>query len=83
MVVDLEIVRNQFDRVHSGEASRAEVSDWARKTREQIDSKLLELQSGSHRDRIWKALIFLESYDMRTSPSEYLYAEDDLLENRP
>ena len=83
MELDLKTIQARFDAVLSGECTREAASDWARQLRETDDRQELSITPESERKRIWDALVFLESYDMKNSPTEYLYATEDLTANRP
>lgn len=83
MKIDLDTVRRRFDGLITGEDDRHEASNWARMLREADDRRELVVQPESDRRVVWKAIQFLEMYDVKTSPSEYLYGEIDLIANRP
>lgn len=83
MELNLTMIRAQFDAVRAGTLSREAASDWARELREADDRKQLTVTPDAERKRIWEALLFLESYDMKNAPDEYLYQEEDLVANRP
>ena len=83
MNLDLTTIRAQFDAVRAGRLSREQASAWARELREADDRKELTITPDSDRKRIWDALVFLEGYDLKTGPEEYLHNEEDLIANRP
>lgn len=83
MNLDLTTIRAQFDAVRAGTLSREQASDWARELREADDRNELTIAPEADRKRIWEALEFLEGYDLKTGPNEYLLAEEDLIANRP
>jgi hypothetical protein len=81
--LDLATIRSRFDAVRSGEITREDASDWARIARETHDRRDLRVVPESDWKVIWNALEFLEMYDMKISPTEYMYAEEDLVAHRP
>lgn len=83
MELDLATIRSRFDAVRTGDITREEASDWARMMREAHDRRELHVVPSSDWKVIWKALGFLEMYDGKVSPTEYLYADEDLVANRP
>ena len=83
MDIDLEMIRARFDDVLSGKCTREEASDWARQLRESNDARDLVVTPKSDWKRVWDAIGFLEGYDMKNSPNEYLFAEVDLIAERP
>lgn len=83
MTLDMTTIQAKFDSVCKGECTRETASNWARELRESYDRNELLIVPETEQKRIWEALIFLEGYDMKNSPTEYLYAEEDLIANRP
>lgn len=83
MNLKLSLVREQFDSLISGTASRERVSDWARSIREADDRDEVQLSSDEDGDRIWKAVLFLEGVDLKDSPETYLHNEADIQRERP
>lgn len=83
MNLDLTTIRAQFDAVRAGKLSREQASDWARELREADDRHEVTFTPEVDRKRIWEALVFLEGYDLRNGPDEYLHNEGDLTANRP
>ena len=83
MQLDMVTIRSRFGAVQSGDITREEASDWGRIMREAHDRRELRIVSDSDWKTIWNALVFLEMYDGRISPTEYLYADEDLVANRP
>ena len=83
MQLDIATIRFRFDAVRSGDITREEGADWARIMREAHDRKELHIVPASDWKAIWNALEFLQMYDGRISPTEYMYAEEDLVANRP
>jgi hypothetical protein len=83
MNLDLTTIQAQFDAVRSGDLSREQASDWARKVREADDRGELTITPEVDRKQIWESLLFLEGYDMKNAPNEYMYQEEDLIANRP
>jgi len=83
MELTLPMIRSKFDELDQEKCSRESASEWARLLREMDDHKQLVMVPESERKLIWNALIFIESYDMKTGPNEYLYCREDLLANKP
>jgi hypothetical protein len=83
MILDLSTLQAQYDAVKDGKSSREAASDWAREMREVDDRRELTITPESARSKIWEALLFLESYDMKTAPNTYLYDVEDLIAHRP
>lgn len=83
MELDKRTLQARFDAVLSGECTREVASEWARHVRESDDRQELVITPEAERKRIWEALVFLESFDLKNSPTEYLYLEEDLIANRP
>ena len=83
MQLDMATIRSRYDAVRSGDITREEASDWARIMREARDRRELRIVPDSDWTTIWNALVFLEMYDGRVSPTEFMYADEDLVANRP
>jgi hypothetical protein len=79
----LTAIQVKFDAVCIGQCTREAASNWAREMREADDRNELMIMPEVDRKRIWEALLFLERYDMKNAPDEYLYDEKDLVANRP
>jgi len=82
MELTLAMIRSKFDELDQDKCSRESASEWARLLREIDDRNELVIVL-AERKLIWNALIFIESYDMKTGPNEYLYCREDLLANKP
>jgi hypothetical protein len=76
-------IHSRFDSVRSGDMMREEASDWARTMREAHDRRELHIVPASHWKAIWRALEFLQMYHGRISPTECMYADEDLIASRP
>ena len=83
MELSLPMIWSKFDELDQERCSREAASEWARLLRETDDRNELVMVPASERKLIWDALIFIESYDMKTGPNEYLYCREDLLANKP
>ncbi len=83
MTLDMTTIQAKYDAVRDGACTREDASNWARELREADDRKELTITPEADRKQIWEALSFLEMYDMKNSPTEYMYDEEDLIANRP
>jgi len=80
MKVSLLEVINVLDKLISGEISREDASDWARKRQVAEDAGELEYESASKEQEIWDAVLYLEGVDLKDGPSSYLHVTDDFRE---
>ena len=83
MTLDLATIRAMFDAVLAGKVTREEASNWARELREAHDRGELAITPQADWKRVWQALEFLEGYDLKISPEQYLHTEEDLIANKP
>ena len=77
MKVSLTEVVNIFDGLISGELSREDASDWAKKRQEAEDAGDLEYEPATKEREIWDAVLYLEGVDLKDSPDTYLHISDD------
>lgn len=59
------------------ERSRMEVAGWARDRRLAEDDGCLEYDPASDEKKIWDAISYLESVDLKDGPDSYLYSKSD------
>ncbi len=83
MLIEIHSIREKFDELFTDACSREEASNWARNLRRTIDRFGDEIEFDSQCESIMKAIAFLEGYDLKISPTEYLYDAMDLKNNRP
>lgn len=77
MKVSLLEVMNILDKLISGELSREDVSDWAKKRQIAEDGGELEYEPASKEQEIWDAILYLEGVDLKDSPDTYLHVVSD------
>ncbi len=82
MVVRLSDVQQAFDALLAETRSREEISDWARMLRIANDEGQLTFEPVSLRDKIWRAVTYLEGVDLKDSPTTYLHVLGDFTEFR-
>lgn len=82
MLVSLSDVQRAFDELISGVRSREQISDWARSLRLEDDQERLSFEPAAMRDRLWRAITYLEGVDLKDSPTTYLHVTEDFLEFR-
>jgi hypothetical protein len=83
MRIDSAMIRAQFDAVLAATVTRESVSDWARRLREADDREELLITPDCERQRLWKAILFLEGVDMKDAPDSYLHNDEDISRERP
>jgi hypothetical protein len=72
----LEIVEI-FERLISNELTREEASDWATMRMKAHDSAILEFKPPSNEQVIWRAILYLQGVDLKTSPDSYLHSSEE------
>src|SRR5688572_21003847 len=82
IVVRTDDLKRAFDDLISGVRTREEISDWARSLRLADDDDLLRFDPPASKDRLWRAITYLEGVDLKDSPSTYLHVIDDFREFR-
>jgi len=78
-VVDLQ---RAFDDLLSEARTREDISDWARSVRLENDAGRLTFEPAEMRDRLWRAVLYMEGVDLKDGPSSYLHVPDDFREYR-
>lgn len=83
MNIDLVKVRQMFQAVLDETGSREAVSEKAKQYQQADDRRELVVTPEGDRDRVWKALIFLEGVDLKDGPDSYLHVKEDVVRERP
>ncbi|TWT61733.1 hypothetical protein [Rubinisphaera italica] len=87
MEINIRDVRNKFDELINGTASREDASEWAQILYDNDEKETLTIltENGKHKEVevIRDAYLFLLGCDMKNSPNEYLYDITDILLNKP
>jgi len=71
-------VNKIFEGLKSGEITRDEAYKWACHICNLEDKGVLEYIPKEREVAIWKAVNFIQGYDLEDSPDEYLYSIEDL-----
>lgn len=79
MKISLDEIKEAFECLIKEKKSREEVTDWAVTLQLAHDNKILEFVPPQDKYKIWDAITFLISVDLKTSPHTYLYSIDDFL----
>ncbi|MHC2298124.1 hypothetical protein [Rhizobium mongolense] len=76
MDIDLNQIRDKFDGLCSGSASREEVASFARRAIEADGTGTLHMEE-SYEAKIWEAILYLSGADLMDVPGEYLHTVSD------
>ncbi|UWU16985.1 hypothetical protein N2599_29725 (plasmid) [Rhizobium sullae] len=76
MNIDLNQIRDKFDGLCSGSASREEVARFASRAIEADDIGKLHMEK-SNEAKIWEAILYLSGVDLMDVPGEYLHTVSD------
>lgn len=83
MTVTEQKIREQYDRVLAGVASREAVSKWAEEVQHAVDDRTVRFVPSAKEERLWDAICFLLMVDTVSLAEDYLYSAEDIRLNRP